>query len=60
MDIERRNNVTVTGNPQGPTVVLAHGFGCDQNMWRLTVPADLWADCRNSPAPDCRTPSQRQ
>ncbi|MET9547089.1 alpha/beta hydrolase [Streptomyces sp. NPDC006627] len=39
MDIERRNNVTVTGNPQGRTVVLAHGFGCDQNMWRLTLPA---------------------
>ncbi|MEV7674039.1 alpha/beta fold hydrolase [Streptomyces sp. NPDC007872] len=39
MDIERRNNVTVTGNPRGRTVVLAHGFGCDQNMWRLTVPA---------------------
>lgn len=39
MDIKRRNNVTVTGNPQGRTVVLAHGFGCDQNMWRLTVPA---------------------
>lgn len=39
MDVERRNNVTVTGNPSGPTVVLAHGFGCDQNMWRLTVPA---------------------
>ncbi|NSL43890.1 alpha/beta fold hydrolase [Streptomyces sp. 8P21H-1] len=39
MDIERRNNVTVTGNPLGSTVVLAHGFGCDQNMWRLTVPA---------------------
>ncbi|MEV0210188.1 alpha/beta hydrolase [Streptomyces sp. NPDC050788] len=39
MDIARRNNITVTGNPQGPTVVLAHGFGCDQNMWRLTVPA---------------------
>ncbi|MFF9088554.1 alpha/beta fold hydrolase [Streptomyces sp. NPDC014991] len=39
MDIVRRNNVTITGNPQGPTVVLAHGFGCDQNMWRLTVPA---------------------
>ncbi|MFB7172416.1 alpha/beta fold hydrolase [Streptomyces sp. NPDC056254] len=45
MDIDRRNNVTVTGNPQGPTVVLAHGFGCDQNMWRLTVPA-LAADYR--------------
>ncbi|MFI2026511.1 alpha/beta fold hydrolase [Streptomyces buecherae] len=39
MDVLRRNNVTVAGNPQGPTVVLAHGFGCDQNMWRLTVPA---------------------
>ncbi|ELP70281.1 alpha/beta fold hydrolase [Streptomyces turgidiscabies] len=39
MDISRRNNVNVIGNPQGPTVVLAHGFGCDQNMWRLTVPA---------------------
>ncbi|MEU0227517.1 alpha/beta hydrolase [Streptomyces sp. NPDC006284] len=39
MDIDRRNNVTVTGNPEGRTVVLAHGFGCDQNMWRLTVPA---------------------
>ncbi|MCL6672295.1 alpha/beta fold hydrolase [Streptomyces panaciradicis] len=39
MDIARRNNVTVTGNPHGRTVVLAHGFGCDQNMWRSTVPA---------------------
>jgi sigma-B regulation protein RsbQ len=39
MDIERRNSITVTGNPSGRTVVLAHGFGCDQNMWRLTVPA---------------------
>jgi sigma-B regulation protein RsbQ len=39
MDISRRNNVNVIGNPQGSTVVLAHGFGCDQNMWRLTVPA---------------------
>ncbi|MEF3114961.1 alpha/beta hydrolase [Streptomyces chrestomyceticus] len=39
MDILRRNNVTVTGNPDGPVVMLAHGFGCDQNMWRLTVPA---------------------
>ncbi|MFG2974386.1 alpha/beta fold hydrolase [Streptomyces sp. NPDC048331] len=39
MDVQRRNNVTVTGNAHGPTVVLAHGFGCDQNMWRFTVPA---------------------
>ncbi|MFF4174056.1 alpha/beta fold hydrolase [Streptomyces sp. NPDC001744] len=39
MNIRSRNNVTVTGPPTGPTVVLAHGFGCDQNMWRLVVPA---------------------
>ncbi|MGB8941041.1 MAG: alpha/beta hydrolase [Streptomyces sp.] len=39
MDIQARNNVTVTGPDDQPTVVLAHGFGCDQNMWRLAVPA---------------------
>ena len=33
-----RNNVTVTGRPGGPVVMLAHGFGCDQNMWRLVLP----------------------
>jgi sigma-B regulation protein RsbQ len=45
VDILHRNNVVVTGNPDGRAVVLAHGFGCDQNMWRLTVPA-LAADHR--------------
>ncbi|ONI73785.1 alpha/beta hydrolase [Kribbella sp. ALI-6-A] len=45
MNILRRNNVTTTGTPDGRTVLLAHGFGCDQNMWRLTVPA-LAADHR--------------
>ncbi|WP_371476609.1 alpha/beta fold hydrolase [Kitasatospora sp. NBC_00315] len=39
MDVMRRNNVKVTGRADGPVVVLAHGFGCDQNMWRLIVPA---------------------
>ncbi|GHH44175.1 alpha/beta fold hydrolase [Streptomyces candidus] len=39
MDVRRRNNVKVAGRPDGPAVVLAHGFGCDQNMWRLVVPA---------------------
>ncbi|MEU3462879.1 alpha/beta hydrolase [Streptomyces sp. NPDC006733] len=38
MDAVGRNNVTVTGPPDGPVVMLAHGFGCDQNMWRLVVP----------------------
>ncbi|MGW6486197.1 alpha/beta fold hydrolase [Streptomyces sp. NPDC055056] len=39
MDIRRRNNVTVTGCADGPVLLLAHGFGCDQNMWRLVIPA---------------------
>ncbi|MEV4614954.1 alpha/beta hydrolase [Kitasatospora sp. NPDC049258] len=39
MDVMSRNNVVVTGRAGGPVVVLAHGFGCDQNMWRLVVPA---------------------
>lgn len=38
MDIRRRNNVSVTGRVDGPVVLLAHGFGCDQNMWRLVAP----------------------
>ncbi|MER5267171.1 alpha/beta hydrolase [Actinosynnema sp. NPDC002837] len=45
MDARRRNNVVVTGNAGGPVVMLAHGFGCDQTMWRLVVPA-LAATCR--------------
>lgn len=39
VDVQSRNNVTVTGAPDGPVMLLAHGFGCDQNMWRLVVPA---------------------
>ncbi|MEU3647355.1 alpha/beta hydrolase [Lentzea sp. NPDC034063] len=38
MDARRRNNVTVIGREDGPTVLLAHGFGCDQNLWRLVAP----------------------
>ena len=32
-----RNTVTVLG-ADGPTLLMAHGFGCDQNMWRFLVP----------------------
>ncbi|MFB8275347.1 alpha/beta fold hydrolase [Nocardia colli] len=39
MDVRSKNNVVVTGRADGPTVVLAHGFGCDQNLWRLVAPA---------------------
>ena len=34
-----RNNVTVHGRPDGPAMLFAHGFGCDQNMWRYLWPA---------------------
>jgi sigma-B regulation protein RsbQ len=38
MSVYQRNNVHITGS--GPrTMMLAHGFGCDQNMWRFIVPA---------------------
>ncbi len=37
-DIRRRNNVTVLGRGEQP-MVFAHGFGCDQNMWRYVTPA---------------------
>lgn len=39
IDIRSRNNVRVIGRTDAPVVVLSHGFGCDQNMWRLVVPA---------------------
>ncbi len=39
MDVLRRHNVRESGRPDGPPVVLAHGFGCDQNMWRLVTPS---------------------
>ena len=35
MSAAERHNVTVSGPPDGPAMVFAHGFGCDQNMWRL-------------------------
>jgi sigma-B regulation protein RsbQ len=31
-------NVTESGNPDGRVMVFAHGFGCDQNMWRHVAP----------------------
>ncbi|QUG39925.1 alpha/beta hydrolase [Psychrobacillus sp. INOP01] len=32
-----RNNVKVIGEGDS-TIIFAHGFGCDQNMWRYVVP----------------------
>jgi sigma-B regulation protein RsbQ len=39
--VSRRNNVTITGNSLGPTIVFAHGFGCNQDVWREVTPAFL-------------------
>ncbi|HEX8557464.1 MAG TPA: alpha/beta hydrolase [Pyrinomonadaceae bacterium] len=38
VDVLRRNNVKVSGRGARP-LVFAHGFGCDQNMWRYVAPA---------------------
>jgi len=38
MSVKERNNVHVSGAGTS-TIFFAHGFGCDQNMWRLLAPA---------------------
>lgn len=38
MDVLARHNVRVTGAGSQP-IMFAHGFGCDQNMWRFVAPA---------------------
>ncbi|MEP7057601.1 MAG: alpha/beta hydrolase [Caldimonas sp.] len=38
MGIQKRNNI-LTGGAGDATMIFAHGFGCDQNMWRLLAPA---------------------
>jgi len=39
VDVIRRNNVKVSGRLDGTPMLFAHGFGCDQNMWRFVAPA---------------------
>ncbi|MEA2560087.1 MAG: sigma-B regulation protein RsbQ [Acidobacteriota bacterium] len=34
-----RNNVKISGREGGQAMIFAHGFGCDQNMWRFVAPA---------------------
>ena len=38
MSVLTRNNVRVLGEG-GQTMLFAHGYGCDQHMWRLITPA---------------------
>jgi len=37
-NVVQRNNVRVSGKGTQP-MLFAHGFGCDQNMWRYVAPA---------------------
>lgn len=37
MDIRQRNNVKILGDGE-QTLLLAHGFGCNQQMWRFMLP----------------------
>jgi sigma-B regulation protein RsbQ len=32
------HNVHLSGRPGAQPIVFAHGFGCDQNMWRFVAP----------------------
>ncbi|WP_421850828.1 alpha/beta fold hydrolase [Marinomonas sp.] len=36
-DIMQRNNIKLVGTGK-KTIILAHGFGCNQNMWRFMLP----------------------
>ncbi len=38
MSITQRNNIRISGSGKR-TMVLAHGFGCDQSMWRYLAPS---------------------
>ena len=35
--IEERFNINILGNGTQP-MLFAHGYGCDQNMWRFVYP----------------------
>ena len=37
-EIQHKYNINISGKGSQP-MLFAHGFGCDQNMWRFVVPA---------------------
>jgi sigma-B regulation protein RsbQ len=39
MDAMERHAIRISGRPDGQPMLFAHGFGCDQNMWRHVAPA---------------------
>jgi sigma-B regulation protein RsbQ len=38
VDVVTRLNATMAGPETAPPMVFAHGFGCDQHMWRYVAP----------------------
>jgi sigma-B regulation protein RsbQ len=38
MSVKQRNNVQIRGDGS-TTIIFAHGFGCDQSMWRYLAPS---------------------
>jgi sigma-B regulation protein RsbQ len=38
MNAVQRNNIIIKGKGS-QAILFAHGFGCDQNMWRYVTPA---------------------
>src|ERR687894_1708860 len=38
VSIVTRHNISISGKPDGQPILFAHGFGCDQNMWRYVAP----------------------
>ncbi|WP_306210099.1 alpha/beta fold hydrolase [Actinoplanes sp. RD1] len=39
MSIAERHALQVSGLPEGQPMMFAHGYGCDQHMWRFVAPA---------------------
>lgn len=37
MTLQKRNNIQIAGRG-ATTLILSHGFGCDQSMWKLLLP----------------------
>ena len=38
-DVLARHAVRVSGDATGQPMLFAHGFGCDQTLWRFVAPA---------------------
>jgi sigma-B regulation protein RsbQ len=39
LSVAARNNVSLSGRRSGRPLLFAHGFGCDQHMWKDVAPA---------------------